>query len=152
MAYRVGDPGYLRADRPEEIEPPVDGWYDTGDIVHVDEDGFVTILGRAKRFAKIAGEMVSLGAVENQVANLWPDHAHAVVSLPDPRMGEELVLVTERPDADRGALLESARENGLSELMVPRMIVVRDRIPLLGTGKTDYVAVRAIAEEVRDGS
>ena len=67
--------GYLRADTPGVIEPPPDGWYDTGDIVKIDDQGFVTILGRAKRFAKIAGEMVSLDAVEAKMQSAFPDHA-----------------------------------------------------------------------------
>ena len=75
--------GYLRAENPGVIDPPPDGWYDTGDIVQIDAEGFVTIKGRAKRFAKVAGEMVPLGAVEELVARVWPSAMHAVVSVPD---------------------------------------------------------------------
>jgi len=143
--------GYLRAGNPGVLEPPEGGWYDTGDIVSVDGHGFVTIVGRVKRFAKIAGEMVSLGAVEDHVTALWPAYQHAVVSLPDPRKGEQLVLVTDCAEADRGAILEHAREQGMVELMVPRTVLVHARLPVLGTGKIDYVAVTALAEAALTG-
>ena len=73
--------GYLRAETPGRLEPPEAGVYDTGDIVSVDARGFVTILGRLKRFAKVGGEMVSLAAVESAIAALWPDRRHAVIAL-----------------------------------------------------------------------
>ena len=136
--------GYLHTDHPGVLDPTVDQRYDTGDIVSVDDDGFVTILGRAKRFAKIAGEMVSLGAVESHAASVWPDHGHAAISLPDERAGERLVLLTENPDADRQALLEKAREVGIPELMVPKDIRPIETLPLLGSGKVDYVSVMAM--------
>ena len=136
--------GYLLADQPGLLQPPSGGEYDTGDIVDIDPQGFVTIKGRAKRFAKIAGEMVSLGAAEEQAASLWPDHAHAVVAVPDARKGEQLILVTEHRQADRAALMDDARAKGISELMVPKTIQVVDKIPLLGTGKTDYRGVEAL--------
>jgi acyl-[acyl-carrier-protein]-phospholipid O-acyltransferase/long-chain-fatty-acid--[acyl-carrier-protein] ligase len=137
--------GYLRAENPGVLEPVEDGWYDTGDIVEIDETGFVTIAGRAKRFAKIAGEMVSLTVVENSAVATWPDYQHAAVSIEDGRKGEQVVLVTDNPDADREALLRKAQEMGLSEIMVPRTILVTDTVPILGTGKVDYVAVRDLA-------
>jgi len=137
--------GYLRTEKPGEIEPFEDGWYDTGDIVEIDETGFVTIAGRAKRFAKIAGEMVSLTVVENNAAATWPEFQHAAVSIEDDRKGEQVVLVTDNPDADRETLLRKAKELGFSEIMVPRTIMVTDTLPLLGTGKVDYVAVRRLA-------
>jgi acyl-[acyl-carrier-protein]-phospholipid O-acyltransferase / long-chain-fatty-acid--[acyl-carrier-protein] ligase len=138
--------GYLRAEAPGRLEPPEGGVYDTGDIVSVDARGFVTILGRVKRFAKIAGEMVSLAAVESAIAALWPDHRHALVALPDARKGEQLLLVTEHPGASREELLAHAREMGLPELFLPRAIIHVEHLPLLGSGKPDY---KAIAELVR---
>jgi acyl-[acyl-carrier-protein]-phospholipid O-acyltransferase/long-chain-fatty-acid--[acyl-carrier-protein] ligase len=138
--------GYLKVDNPGVLQPPEDGWYDTGDIVTVDELGYVRIVGRAKRFAKIAGEMVSLGSVENAVATLWPDSQHAVIAIPDDKKGEQLVLVTDRADAARPAILEWFRAQGLAELLVPRTLRVVDKVPLLGTGKTDYMAVKALVE------
>lgn len=137
--------GYLRAETPGQIEPVDGGWYDTGDIVEIDEVGFVTIAGRAKRFAKVAGEMVSLTLVENNAVATWPEHQHAAVSIEDERKGEQVVLVTDNPDADRDALLRKSKELGYAEIMVPRTILVADAIPLLGTGKVDYVTVRELA-------
>jgi acyl-[acyl-carrier-protein]-phospholipid O-acyltransferase/long-chain-fatty-acid--[acyl-carrier-protein] ligase len=137
--------GYLRAERPGVLEPPAHGWYDTGDIVDVDADGFVTIKGRAKRFAKIAGEMVPLGAVEELAASVWPDRMHAVVAVPDAKRGEQLVLVTDCPQAQRSALAAAARSAGLPEIFVPRAIVVVAAVPVLGTGKVDYITAGEIA-------
>ncbi|MBF0589419.1 MAG: acyl-[ACP]--phospholipid O-acyltransferase [Magnetococcales bacterium] len=139
--------GYLRADRPGVLEPLEDGWYDTGDLVTVDENGYVTIQGRAKRFAKIAGEMVSLTSVEEFVSGIWPDHPHAVISIPDPRKGEQLVLVTERPDSKRRALQQAAKGAGLTELMVPRTVLCVKAVPVLGTGKTNYGGVQDLVAE-----
>ncbi len=137
--------GYLQADAPGVLQPlGTDGWYDMGDIVALDADGYVTIKGRAKRFAKIGGEMVSLTAAEAFAAALWSDAAHAVVAIPDPRKGEQLVLVTTQADADRRALLARGRERGIAELTIPRTVLITDRIPLLGTGKTDYPAVQKL--------
>ena len=96
--------GYMTADRPGELQPLEGEWLDTGDIVSVDREGFITIRGRAKRFAKIAGEMVSLGAVEMLVKSLWPEDNHAAVSVPDKRRGERIVLVTTADEADPEAL------------------------------------------------
>lgn len=138
--------GYLRSENPGVLEPPEDGNYDTGDIVDVDEHGYVTIKGRAKRFAKIAGEMVSLTAVETYAAAVWPDHMHAVVSLPDPRKGEQLILVTENAEADRADLLVYAQANGIAEIMIPKTIQPVDQVPVLGTGKVDYVGVGELAQ------
>jgi acyl-[acyl-carrier-protein]-phospholipid O-acyltransferase/long-chain-fatty-acid--[acyl-carrier-protein] ligase len=136
--------GYL--DEGGVLTPPVDGWHDTGDIVTLDEEGFITIKGRVKRFAKIAGEMVSLAAVEALAAGVWPGARHAVIAMPDARKGEKLVLVTDRLDAQVGALSAHAREIGVPELIVPSRIVRVPEVPLLGTGKTDYVAIQRMAE------
>ncbi len=136
--------GYLLYDQPGLLQPPADGWYDTGDIVDLDERGFVTILGRAKRFAKIGGEMVSLAAVEEFLHRLSPDAQHAVVALPDPRKGERIVLVTTDHSLERDTLLRAARDAGLNELMLPAEVLHRPDLPLLGTGKTDYPSVQKI--------
>ena len=137
--------GYVRVDQPGVLQPPPDGWYDTGDIVDVDADGFVTIKGRVKRFAKIAGEMVPLGGVEDLVHKAYPKSAHAVVAVPDAKKGERLVLLTDHADVQRVALTAAAREAGLPEIFVPRSIVRVAKIPLLGTGKVDYVEAAKLA-------
>jgi acyl-[acyl-carrier-protein]-phospholipid O-acyltransferase/long-chain-fatty-acid--[acyl-carrier-protein] ligase len=136
--------GYLLYNQPGLLQPPADGWYDTGDIVALDAQGFVTIFGRAKRFAKIGGEMVSLGAVEDFVHRLSPKGQHAVVALPDPRKGERIVLVTTDQSLERDTLLKAAREGGVNELMLPAEVIHRPDLPLLGTGKTDYPSVQKI--------
>jgi acyl-[acyl-carrier-protein]-phospholipid O-acyltransferase/long-chain-fatty-acid--[acyl-carrier-protein] ligase len=120
-------------------------WYDTGDIVSVDEQGFVSILGRAKRFAKIAGEMVSLSAVEEAISGACTGMA-AVVSRPHPTKGEELVVVTADKTLTVEAVREAVRAKGLSDISVPRQIRVCVTFPLLGSGKPDLVALQQIAE------
>ncbi|MGI9402374.1 MAG: acyl-[ACP]--phospholipid O-acyltransferase, partial [Rhizobiaceae bacterium] len=137
--------GYLLADEPDVLQPLEDGWHDTGDIVEVDEEGFVKICGRAKRFAKIAGEMVSLAAVEQLAAELWPGTASVVVSVPDTRKGERLILLTEAEDADRRAFLEFAKSKGAMDLMVPADVIIGD-VPVLGTGKIDFVGAKELIE------
>jgi acyl-[acyl-carrier-protein]-phospholipid O-acyltransferase/long-chain-fatty-acid--[acyl-carrier-protein] ligase len=138
--------GYLRDTAPGVLEPPADGWYDTGDIVSVDRGGFVSIVGRVKRFAKIAGEMVSMMAAESLAASLWPADAHAVINVPDARKGESLLLVTSRSGAEAPALLAQARGKGVPEIMVPRTILIVKAVPLLGSGKVDYPAVQRMVE------
>lgn len=139
--------GYLKEDAPGLLQPIADGWYDTGDIVAVDDDGFVTIRGRTKRFAKIGGEMISLAVVETTIANLWPGVNHIVVSIPDARKGEMLVLLTELPTAMLDQLPPHFRQHGLTELSVPRRLLKLEKLPLLGTGKMDYVQARSLALE-----
>lgn len=145
--------GYLRPTNPGVLEPPDDGWYDTGDIVTLDEDGFLVIIGRAKRFAKVAGEMISLPMVEDLVSAVYSEGVHAVIALPDGRKGERLVVVTTNPEVDRKALAEGARARGLPELAIPRSISVVKEIPVLGTGKTDYVTlIEQATADLEDGA
>ena len=131
--------GYYRADNPGELEQPPGGWHDTGDIVAMDEDQFVIIRGRAKRFAKIAGEMVSLTAVEQICGDLWPEDPPSVVAVPDARKGERLIMVTTRAGATRAQVQAWMKERGAIELMYPSEILTIEALPLLGSGKTDYV-------------
>lgn len=141
--------GYLRHENPGVIEPPTsdigDGWYDTGDIVVVNEEGYVFIKDRVKRFAKIGGEMISLSSVEQFVLHAWPEHQHAVVNLPDSQKGETLVLLTDFTGADRTSLSKYAREHGIAEINVPKNIFVVAEVPLLGTGKIDYPQAKLMA-------
>ncbi|MBS7542333.1 acyl-[ACP]--phospholipid O-acyltransferase [Ancylobacter oerskovii] len=139
--------GYLRAEEPGHMQPPEAGWYDTGDIVAIDEEGFVAIRGRAKRFAKVAGEMVSLAAVDAMVSALRPDAEHVTVAVPDARKGERILLLTTATDLTRAALQAHGREVGATELMIPAEILFMDSLPLLGSGKVDFMAARNKALE-----
>lgn len=143
--------GYMKDTAPGILHPLEGGWYDTGDIVSVDADGYVTIKGRTKRFAKIGGEMVSLTAVEMVINKTWPDKNHAVVSIPDARKGEALILLTDYAAADLSLLTKAFRENGLTELSLPKKLMIMNKLPLLGTGKTDYVTARKMALEQERG-
>ena len=135
--------GYRLIENPEKLVPPESvfgkGWYDTGDIVSIDEHGFLHILGRAKRFAKIGGEMVSLAVTEQLATKVWPDATHAAVSVPDDTKGERIILITSQDNATRKEL--SSHAEGISELNLPKQIICNDQIPLLASGKIDYSSV-----------
>jgi acyl-[acyl-carrier-protein]-phospholipid O-acyltransferase/long-chain-fatty-acid--[acyl-carrier-protein] ligase len=133
--------GYLMADKPGVLQPPAEGWHDTGDIVVIDRDGFVAIKGRAKRFAKIGGEMVSLAAIEALASECWPDAPSAAATVPDEKKGERIIMVTEQADATRLSFQLFAKAKGATELMIPAEVVVVETVPVLGTGKLDFPAV-----------
>jgi acyl-[acyl-carrier-protein]-phospholipid O-acyltransferase/long-chain-fatty-acid--[acyl-carrier-protein] ligase len=139
--------GYLKVDRPGILEPPPEGWHDTGDIVTLDAQGFVTIKGRAKRFAKIGGEMISLAAVEMLAAELWLNAPSAVVAVPDARKGERLILITQQKDATRAQFQAYAREHGASELMMPSEILILEKMPMLGSGKVDLLSLAKLIQD-----
>jgi len=139
--------GYLRAGRPGAIEAPPGGWYDTGDIVTVDAAGFVRIRDRARRFAKIGGEMVPLGPVEELATAIWPEAVHAVVAIPDETRGEQLVLATTESEADITHLRTAAELRRMPAIALPRRIIVMPHLPQLGSGKVDYPALRRAIEE-----
>ncbi|QSB03177.1 AMP-binding protein [Methylomonas sp. EFPC1] len=146
--------GYLLPDNPGVLVPPCsaafgEGWYDTGDIVHVDEEGFIHIQGRSKRFAKIGGEMVSLTAVEQLAIHAWPEAQHVVVSLPDPKKGEQLILLTTRRDANAKQLADASP--GVATINFPKKVFVLDKLPVLATGKTDYPGATALAARLLEG-
>jgi acyl-[acyl-carrier-protein]-phospholipid O-acyltransferase/long-chain-fatty-acid--[acyl-carrier-protein] ligase len=132
--------GYMKDDRPGVLQLRDGNWHDTGDIVSVDTDGFIAIKGRAKRFAKIAGEMISLGAVEMMVKQLWPEADHAAIAIPDKRRGERIVLITTQSPARKDELIAYSKRYGATEMMIPDDIVNVDAIPVLGSGKVDYAA------------
>jgi acyl-[acyl-carrier-protein]-phospholipid O-acyltransferase / long-chain-fatty-acid--[acyl-carrier-protein] ligase len=130
--------GYYKHDKPGKIQAPMNGWYDTGDIVSIDNDGFITIQGRVKRFAKIGGEMVSLTAIEYLIMENWPDEQHALVAIRDLKKGEQLVLFTQNSKITRDKLVRLFKKHGRSEIGIPKKIVVLDELPMLGVGKIDY--------------
>jgi acyl-[acyl-carrier-protein]-phospholipid O-acyltransferase/long-chain-fatty-acid--[acyl-carrier-protein] ligase len=141
--------GYFLYAHPGVLVPPHSlgpGWYGTGDIVEIDADDFVHIRGRLKRFAKIAGEMVSLETVERLAQSAAGEFAHAAATRSDAAKGEALVLFTTAPALTREQLSAAARQLGIPELAVPRVVQHVDAIPLLGTGKTDYVRLKEMAE------
>jgi acyl-[acyl-carrier-protein]-phospholipid O-acyltransferase/long-chain-fatty-acid--[acyl-carrier-protein] ligase len=144
--------GYIKPNAPGKIVPPPDGWHNTGDIVAIGEDGYISIRGRLKRFAKIGGEAVSLAVVENIAAALWPEYFHAAVAIPDGRKGEAIILVTTAPEARRLDMIGWAQNHGVAELSVPRKVIFADTIPMLATGKTDYVSIQKIAEAEQGAS
>jgi acyl-[acyl-carrier-protein]-phospholipid O-acyltransferase / long-chain-fatty-acid--[acyl-carrier-protein] ligase len=143
--------GYIASDRPGVIVPPQDGWHDTGDIVAIDGEGYVAIRGRQKRFANVGAETVSLAVAENCAAALWPEYGHAAVAVADERKGEQVVLLTTNAGARRDALVAWAHEHGVGEIALPRRIVCTENIPLLVTGKPDYVRIEAIVRTAMFG-
>jgi acyl-[acyl-carrier-protein]-phospholipid O-acyltransferase/long-chain-fatty-acid--[acyl-carrier-protein] ligase len=139
--------GYLKPDNPGVLERPPEGWHDTGDIVTIDEQGFLTIKGRARRFAKVGGEMISLAAVEALASELWPNALSAVVAVPDARKGERLILLTQQKGATRSDIQSFAKSKHASDLMIPAEVWVFDKLPVLGTGKVDVMALTKLVEE-----
>ena len=140
--------GYYKIDNPGVLEPVKNGWYDTGDIAEIDEDNFITIKGRLKRFAKVAGEMLSLTQLESVIQKLWPEYTNAILTIPDKKKGEALILITDLDDANtsseskksklKSILRKHILEHGLSTLYLPTDIIFCDSIPLLSTGKINY--------------
>jgi acyl-[acyl-carrier-protein]-phospholipid O-acyltransferase/long-chain-fatty-acid--[acyl-carrier-protein] ligase len=133
--------GYLSSEKQGMILAPKAGWHDTGDIVTLNEEGFITIAGRAKRFAKIAGEMISLTAVEGVASSIWPELLHAAVSKKCSKKGEQIILFSEAIGADKTSFIKKIQEQGYSELLIPQHIVPDSKIPVLPSGKIDYVAI-----------
>ncbi len=139
--------GYITSDEPGVIKPLEDGWHDTGDVVAINGDGYVSIRGRVKRFAKIGGEMVSLAVVENCASAVWPDNLHAAAILSDAKKGEQIILVTDCTSAPRELLLAWAQSHGVAELAVPKKIICVEEMPVQGTGKINFLKVKTLAEE-----
>ncbi|PCJ29816.1 MAG: acyl-[ACP]--phospholipid O-acyltransferase [Rickettsiales bacterium] len=144
--------GYISPDNPGVIVPPVveklgEGWYDTGDIVSVDEERYITILGRQKRFAKIAGEMISLAGVESLLIKLDPEAEHAAVSIADEKKGEQIILFSTGKDITRERILQTCKQNQYSELYLPRVIIPIKEIPMMVTGKRNYRKMTEMAKK-----
>ena len=143
--------GYLLADNPGMLVLPESiygkGWHDTGDIVNVDNEGFISIRGRSKRFAKVGGEMISLTAVEQLAINAWPDADHAAISIVDAKKGEQIILVTTQKQAVISDLI--AASPGISNISIPKKILIVDSIPVMATGKINYPAVLILTNELK---
>ncbi len=146
--------GYYLSERPGVLQPVASefgaGWYDTGDVVDIDQDGFVSVIGRIRRFAKVAGEMVSLELVERIASRASPQHRHAATIHIVPESGESTVLFTTDSGLNRVQLHRVARELGAQDLAVARRIVHMEELPLLGSGKTDYFALQLIATQAAE--
>ncbi|NOU22533.1 MAG: AMP-binding protein [Methyloglobulus sp.] len=145
--------GYLLSDKPGKLVPPESiygkGWYNTGDIVHVDEEGDISIRGRSKRFAKVSGEMVSLTAVEQLATKAWPNAHHAATSIPDARKGELVILLTTQKDATAKTL--AAASPGVAAISLPKKVFIVDSIPVLASGKINYPSVtELVLDKVSD--
>ena len=146
--------GYIYADNPGVLVPVEDGWYHTGDVVEVDELGFIKLIDRAKRFAKIGGEMISLTAVENNAKDMCKDEDFKCVAVaaPHPKKGEQIVLVSNKSDLTRKDFTDYASKNGLSELYVPAVLLFKEEFPVFATGKADKVSLKKWAiEQINNG-
>jgi acyl-[acyl-carrier-protein]-phospholipid O-acyltransferase/long-chain-fatty-acid--[acyl-carrier-protein] ligase len=138
--------GYLNAEANAKFQA-LGGWYDTGDIVSVDAEGYLHVLGRMKRFAKVSGEMVSLSAVEDALAGAFPQYGLrcqiAIVTRPDENKGEALIAVTNEPKLTLDEIRDAIKAKGLTNLNVPREIKAVKEIPKLGTGKVNHRELQA---------
>ena len=120
-------------------------WYKTGDKGHLDKDGFLTIVDRYSRFAKIGGEMISLGAIEQAIGKILPQKVEIVsTTLPDGKKGEKVVLLIAGP-IDGNQIQELIDQSGLNPLMKPSQLIHVDAIPKLGSGKNDFKRAKQIA-------
>ncbi len=140
--------GYMRIDNPGVVDRLDGDWHDTGDIVDIDEDGFVSIRGRVKRFANIGGETVSLAVVENCAKAVWPDNEHVALLIPDEKKGEQIVVLSDSQQANRNEIRAWAQNHGVPELAVPKKVYIVEEIPLLGTGKVDYTGAQKMLEKL----
>ena len=145
--------GYIMPDNPGVLVPLKDGWYHTGDVVDIDEIGFVYIKDRIKRFAKIGGERVSLNAVSEMVCNAYAgdgEYQYGVVATPHESKGEQIVLATNNPNVTQEKLHNYIKQNGMSELYLPRVVLYMEKLPVCGTGKMDNVTLKRLVMEELD--
>ncbi|MDJ0807356.1 MAG: acyl-[ACP]--phospholipid O-acyltransferase [Gammaproteobacteria bacterium] len=140
--------GYLKdPDKTDEVIVELEGkrWYKTGDKGHVDEDGFLTIVDRYSRFAKIGGEMISLGAIESAIGKLLPEETEILTTtLPDGKKGEKVVLLFTN-NIEQNDLKALVDQSGLNPLMRPAELIPVEAIPKLGSGKNDFSRAKQIA-------
>lgn len=139
--------GYMKFDKPGKLQPAKDHWYDTGDIVVMDEGGYIAIQGRAKRFAKIAGEMVSLTSVEQALDKLYNGAIQGIITEPDEKKGEQLVLITDHEKPTVSEIRTFFKEKGFSELWIPKHVIYMKHPPVLGTGKFDYQTAKKLLSD-----
>ncbi|MEG3591969.1 MAG: AMP-binding protein [Pseudomonadota bacterium] len=139
--------GYLTLEHLGRLKAPTDGWHNTGDIVDINKNGFLFILGREKRFAKIAGEMISLTQVELLVEKYSPEYKHAVCSINDESRGEKLVLVTESQNIAEADFREFFGKSGFSQLYIPKEIIHTPNLPVMANGKIDYPSVMSLIKQ-----
>jgi acyl-[acyl-carrier-protein]-phospholipid O-acyltransferase/long-chain-fatty-acid--[acyl-carrier-protein] ligase len=130
---------------------PSDEWYDTGDIVKIDEEGFIFILSRLKRFLKVAGEMVSLNKVEELALQCFNESLFFAVAAPDKRKGEKIILFTTKENIQEKEFKKYIKQHKMSSLYIPAKIVYIEKVPLLGSGKINYIELEAIAKELKTG-
>jgi acyl-[acyl-carrier-protein]-phospholipid O-acyltransferase/long-chain-fatty-acid--[acyl-carrier-protein] ligase len=142
--------GYLNdPEKTADVIVEVDGkrWYKTGDKGHLDQDGFLTIVDRYSRFAKIGGEMISLGAVEGAIAKVLPENIEVLTTaLPDGKKGEKVILLV-AGDIGQDEMQGLIEQAGLNPLMRPAELVHVEAIPKLGSGKNDFSRAKQIALE-----
>ena len=129
------------------LEPPPEGWHDTGDIVTIDDQGFIAIKGRAKRFAKVGGEMISLAAVEALAAELWPNDDLGGRRGAGCAQGRAAYSGHRQAHATRADFQAYARSKHAAELMMPAEVIIVDKLPLLGTGKPDLQTIQKMVNE-----
>ncbi len=142
--------GYIMPDNPGVLVPLKDGWYHTGDVVEIDEIGFVYIRDRIKRFAKIGGEMVSLNAVNEMVCKAYEadgEFQYGVVATPHESKGEQIVLATNNKNVTQEGLHAYIKANSMSELYLPRVILYMEKLPVFATGKADNVTLKKMVLE-----
>jgi len=124
-------------------------WYKTGDKGHIDNDGFLTIVDRYSRFAKIGGEMISLGAIETSISTSLPDDVEILAtSIPDEKKGEKVVLLF-TGDMDETAMKKTLDQVELTPLSKPSKFIKVEAIPKLGSGKSDFNQAKNIALDAK---
>ncbi len=137
--------GY-QLDDSQKLSGVIDGWYNTGDVAKIDDEGYLFILGRLKRFAKIAGEMISLAQVEDIPKKEWPDNRSVVCAIKDSAKGEALILITDNKMAKLETIIDIMKNSGFSSLYYPKKIKIIDEFPILGSGKINFKKLQEIAE------